>query len=353
MIQIAYFGDDSGFFKGLSRYLESVSNSIVTMKMVWIRSDEYMFTYNASKDEMKSEKLSNSINLMIYDLVLVASEYLALIANYTYDAEKCILLTEALGENSRLTSNLIGSQSAPDEAKWNRLSKYTPADEMVKHIHSCLTGAGNVSKTKHMIIGASFSTERTNGFALELCKKLIRQGDAVLLIGFDAVDTLERGAVESLRDPIGSLAYYALEGSAALKQSIERCTQKTTTGIDCIVRKVPFDMSQWTPQMIESLLEYFDTQVRYDAVVWVMGHSYTKGLITVFDSADQIIWFGHKTSLEEDAYFGVYASSATHRLDLKTQYIKSDMLFSEELFDEDVDRALWRLKEASSKGVGV
>jgi hypothetical protein len=204
-----------------------------------------------------------------------------------------------------------------------------------------------------MIIGASFSTELTNGFALKLCKKLIRQGDSVLLIGFDAVDTLERGAVESLRDPVGSLAYYALEGHAALKQSIERCTQKTTTGIDCIVRKVPFDMSQWTPQMTESLLEYFDTQVRYDAVVWVTGHAYTKGLITVFDSADQIIWFGHKTSLEEDAYFGVYASSATHRLDLKTQYIKTDMLYSEDMFDEDADRALWRLKEASSEGMGV
>ncbi len=353
MIKIAYFGEDSGFFKGLSKYLEGTESGSLSIDLAWICSNESKFTYNASINEASPEKVSTSMNLSTYDLILLDSQYASIINNYTYEAQKCILLTDALENKSHLMDYTVQNQASAVEERGHRISKITPADELVKYIQRCLTGTGRANATMHIAIGASFSTERTSSFALTLCRNLIKQGKSVLLISFDTLATLDRMGVKSLRDPIGSLAYYALEGSSALKESMDRCTQKSTMGIDCIVSKVPFDMSQWTAQMIDALLKYFDAQVRYDAVVWMMGHTYTQGLVTIYDCADQVVWFGQEKMMESDAYYAVYMSSASRRLDLKTHYIKSERLHPEGSYEGDIDHILWRLNEASAMRRGI
>ncbi len=326
MIRALYIGNDTGWFNGFKSYLGIADAGNSKIELLYHAPCEKRTSGFERASEGPLDDLTGLGEEV--DIFLIEESLSDRVSDNAKIGRRGILLCDSMHQD----------QLNPFEIKgWSKLYKFSPADDIVKRILNCVTGRQTSSEVAHMVICASLATGLTSKLGRAISEHCRDDGKKTLVIGFDQLPLMSLRDVEKNADPLGSLAYYASQGAVRVAQTLDTCIEKTEQGVDMISRCIPFDTSQWTRDISDAAIEGISNHGRYERVIWVLGNTYTSGFSPLLEMSDSIVWVGIEKEMEQDLYYGVYASLVSGRMDLKTHYENVHQLHRG-VFDEHVTR---------------
>jgi len=312
-----------------------------------------------SQDTTWSNMLSNYVEthhkrLMKLDYIhseVVTPEYF----NGTYD----LILSDDIGfeiddftKRDSLKFVKIISESGHETSE-NTVYKYLPANELVSRLHALVTGNQDNNPIKHYVFAASYETELSYMSANRFCEELSSEGHKPLLISLSHPNTKSLLVEGQIKDPFGRLLYYATLSSSRIVQELDTLVEGGQSGASYIRKPYAFDFSQWTPELVERLLEAFGTQGRHNIIIWHIGCVYASGMAKLLELCEKLIWIGMADRVELDTVLDTYVKLSGCRLDLKTQYeLIGDRLMCSPDITHLVEKVC-REAHKSKKGVSI